>query len=83
MGAGRVPVSGERDVRAAMVLGVRRDCIVPLQVEFQIARSNGTIRKLIAQYKKYALLVIDPWLLYPLKETEARDILEIVQSRYK
>lgn len=54
-----------------------------LLVEFQIARGNGAIRKLMAQYKKYALLVIDEWLLYPLKETEARDLLEIVESRYK
>ena len=29
------------------------------------------------------LLIIDEWLLYPLKETEARDLLEIVESRYK
>ena len=54
-----------------------------LLVEFQIARGNGTIRKLMAQYRKYALLMIDEWLLYPLKETEARDLLEIVESRYK
>lgn len=54
-----------------------------LLVEFQIARGNGTIRKLMAQYKKYALLIIDEWLLYPLKETEARDLLEIVEPRYK
>lgn len=54
-----------------------------LLVEFQIARGNGTIRKLMAQYKKYALLIIDEWLLCPLKETEARDLLEIVESRYK
>ena len=26
---------------------------------------------------------IDEWLLYPLRETEARDILEIVETRYK
>ena len=44
---------------------------------------NGTIRKLMTQYRKYALLIIDEWLLYPLKETEARDLLEIVESRYK
>lgn len=56
---------------------------IGLLVEFQIARGNGTIRKLMAQYKKYALLIIDEWLLYPLKETEARDLLEIVESRYK
>ena len=29
-----------------------------LLVEFQIARGNGTIRMLMTQYKKYALLVI-------------------------
>lgn len=52
-------------------------------IEFQIARGNGTIRKFMAQYRKYALLMIDEWLLYPLKETEARDLLEIVESRYK
>ena len=37
----------------------------------------------MVQYRKYALLMIDEWLLYPLKETEARDLLEIVESRYK
>ena len=54
-----------------------------LLVEFQIARGNGTIRKLMAQDKKYALLIIDEWLLYPLNETGARDLLDIVESRYK
>ena len=29
------------------------------------------------------MLIIDEWLLYPLKGTEARDLLEIVESRYK
>ena len=54
-----------------------------LLVKFQIARGNGTIRKLMVQYKKSALLIIDEWFLYPLKKTEARDLLEIVESRYK
>ena len=54
-----------------------------LLVEFQIVKGSGTTRKLIAQYKKYALLIIDEWRLYPLKETEARDLLEIVETRYK
>ena len=54
-----------------------------LLVEFQIARGSGTVCKLMAQYRKYALLIIDEWLLYPLKETEARDLLEIVESQYK
>ena len=48
-----------------------------------VKTDNGTIRKLMTQYKKYALLIIDEWLLYPLKETECRDLLEIMESRYK
>lgn len=34
--------------------------ILDLLVEFQIARGNGTIRKFMAQYRKYALLIICP-----------------------
>jgi DNA replication protein DnaC len=29
------------------------------------------------------LLILDEWLLYPLKEAEARDLLEIAECRYK
>lgn len=54
-----------------------------LLVELSMARVSNTYRKVMAQYKKYALLILDEWLLYPLKETEARDLLEIVESRYK
>ena len=54
-----------------------------LLVELSIARNNGTFPKVIQQYKKPALLIIDEWLLYPLKETEARDLLEIAEARYK
>ena len=36
----------------------------------------------IQQYQKPALLIIDEWLLYPLNETEARDLLEIIEARY-
>ena len=54
-----------------------------LLTELAIARSNGTYRKVIQQYKKPSLLILDEWLLYPLKEAEARDILEIAEARYK
>ena len=52
-------------------------------VELSIARNNGTFQKVMQQFKKPTLLVIDEWLLYPLKETEARDLLEITEARYK
>ena len=68
---------------ARQFLSVKYIRLPDLLVEFSIARGNGTIRKLMAQYKKFALLIIDEWLLYPLKESECRDLLEIMESRYK
>ena len=54
-----------------------------LLTELAIARGKGTYPKIILQYKKPALLILDEWLLYPLKETEDRDLLEIAETRYK
>lgn len=51
--------------------------------ELAIARGEGNYRKVIKSYKQVKLLILDEWLLYPLKETEARDLLEIVEGRYK
>ena len=54
-----------------------------LLVELSIARNNGTFQKVMQQFKKPTLLIIDEWMLYPLKETDARDLLEITETRYK
>ena len=51
--------------------------------ELAIARAEGTYRKVMKQLKQIKLLIIDEWLLYQLKEPEARDLLEIAESRYK
>lgn len=51
--------------------------------ELAIARAEGNYRKAIKQYKQMKLLILDEWLLYPLKEAEARDLLEIAEGRYK
>lgn len=64
-------------------LSVRYVRLPELLTELAIARSSGNYRKVIQQYKKPALLILDEWLLYPLKETEARDLLEIAEARYK
>lgn len=64
-------------------LTVRYVRLPELLAELAIARGNGTFRKVIGQYKKPALLILDEWLLYPLKETESRDLLEIAEARYK
>ena len=51
--------------------------------ELAIARADGTYRKIIKQYRQVNLLILDEWLLYPLKESEARDLLEIAEIRYQ
>jgi DNA replication protein DnaC len=51
--------------------------------ELAIARGEGTYRKVIKYYKQVKLLILDEWLLFPLKESEARDLLEIVEARHK
>lgn len=64
-------------------LSVKYIRLPELLVELSIARNNGTFPKAMQQFKKPALLIIDEWLLYPLKETEARDLLEIAEARYR
>ena len=51
--------------------------------ELAIARAEGTYRKIMKQLKQTKLLILDEWLLYQLKEIEAKDLLEIAEARYK
>ena len=62
---------------------VRYVRIPDLLGELAIARAEGSYRKVIKNYKQVKLLILDEWLLYPLKEPEARDLLEIAEGRYK
>lgn len=50
--------------------------------ELAVARGEGMFKKLIRQYKKVKLLILDEWLLTPLKDQEARDLFEIIEARY-
>jgi len=54
-----------------------------LLAELAIARGDGSFKKVISQYQKYNLLIMDEWLLLKLTETEARDLLEIIHARSK
>ena len=51
--------------------------------ELAIARVEGNYRKLMKSYKTVQLLILDEWLLSPLKDTESKELLEIVEARYK
>jgi DNA replication protein DnaC len=54
-----------------------------LLTDLTIARGEGTIKKLLYQYLRVNLLILDEWMLVSLKESEARDLLEIIHSRHK
>ena len=51
--------------------------------ELAIARGEGIYQKVMKQYKNVRLLILDEWLLIPLTNSEARDLLEIIESRHK
>jgi DNA replication protein DnaC len=51
--------------------------------ELAVARVEGVYRKAVSDYGKVNLLILDEWLLMPLKEDETRDLLEIVEYRHK
>lgn len=53
-----------------------------LLIELDIARNEGSYKKLMNQYRKFNLLILDEWMLVSLKENEARDVLEIIHARH-
>jgi len=53
-----------------------------LLIELDIARNEGSYKKLMKQYRKFNLLILDEWMLVSLKENEARDVLEIIHARH-
>ena len=54
-----------------------------LLAELSIARAEGNYRKVMKGYRQARLLILDEWLLYSLKDSEARDLLELTEARYK
>ena len=54
-----------------------------LLVEISVAQANGTYRDYMKKLRIEKLFIPDEWLLYPLKEAEARDVLELVEARNK
>jgi len=83
-GSGKSYLANAFGVTAARKFYTVRYARLPdLLGELAIARAEGTYRKVMKQLKQIGLLVLDEWLLYPLKEAEARDLLEIAEARYK
>ncbi|MDI9370833.1 MAG: ATP-binding protein [Synergistaceae bacterium] len=63
---------------------VRYKRLPELLTDLSIARGDGTIKKLLNQYKKkISLLILDEWMLTPLGGSAALDLLEIIEARHQ
>ncbi|MCL2791443.1 MAG: IS21-like element helper ATPase IstB [Desulfobulbus sp.] len=51
--------------------------------DLAVARGTGSYQKVMNQCKRADLLILDEWLLLKLQESEARDVLEIVEARHQ
>ena len=54
-----------------------------LLLELELARNDGTYKKVQAKYANPILLIIDEWLLLKLTESEARNLFELIHKRRK
>jgi len=83
-GSGKTYLANALGMSASRNFYTVKYCRLPeLLGELAIARGDGSYRKIMKLYKQVKLLILDEWLLFPLKETEARDLLEIVEARHK
>lgn len=49
----------------------------------QLARADGSYAKMAAKFAKLPLLVIDEWLRDPLSQVQAREVLDLLDDRYR
>jgi DNA replication protein DnaC len=51
--------------------------------ELHVARNDGSYSRLLARLAKLEVLAIDDWLINPLKDSERRDLLEVIEDRHE
>ena len=62
------------------LLKVRYVSLPDLLSEYSVAKVTGTTGKVKAAYSKLDLLIIDEWLLRPVPEEPAYDLLELIDA---
>lgn len=79
-GAGKSYIANALGMAACRKLYKVRYVRLPdLLNEFAVAKAMNTQNKVKSAYAKFDLLIIDEWLLRPLSESEAYDLLEIIE----
>lgn len=51
--------------------------------DLAVARGDGSYSRVLSKLTKTNLLVLDDWLLTPLKDSERRDLLEVIEDRHE
>jgi len=54
-----------------------------LLIDLELARNDGTYKKVMSKYANPMLLIIDEWLLLKPSESEQKDIFELLHRRRK
>jgi DNA replication protein DnaC len=54
-----------------------------LLLDFEIARSESSYKKMMTKYTNPVVLILDEWLLLKLSESESKDVFELLQKRRK
>jgi len=49
--------------------------------QLAVARGDGSYARILGRLARFDLLAIDDWLLAPLRDTERRDLIEVVEDR--
>ena len=49
--------------------------------DLSVGRGDGSYTRLLARWGKLDLLAIDDWLLAPLRDSERRDLIEVIEER--
>lgn len=62
-------------------LSVKYSRLPDLLNDLLVARGEGSYKKFIKSCQKYDLLILDEWLLKPLTNEQAMDLLEIIEVR--
>jgi DNA replication protein DnaC len=82
-GVGKSFVAGSL-AQAACRKGFRALCIraTRLSEQLAIARAAGSYSQTLSRLAKVDVLVLDDFLLAPMKDAERRDLLEVLEDRY-
>lgn len=54
-----------------------------LYSQLSLAHADGSFTKTITRFSRFNLLILDEWLRDPLKENHVRDILDLIDDRFR